>query len=92
MPRLYQADIVTLRVFEVLACGGFLIAWENEELHRLFTVGEELVTWRTTDELAELVKAWADRPEERARIGAAGRARVLRDHTVRQRLRAMLAR
>jgi hypothetical protein len=91
MPRLYQADIVTLRVFEVLACGGFLVAWENEALRRLFTVGEELVTWRATDELAELVKVWAALPEERARIGAAGRARVLRDHTVRQRLRTMLS-
>lgn len=87
--RIYQLDIVTLRVFDVLACGGFLLAHHNAELEELFVVGEELETWRTLPELVEKVRHYLDRPEDRQRIAAAGRARVLRDHTVRGRLAAM---
>lgn len=92
LPRLYQADIVTLRVFEVLACGGFLIAWDCPALRELFTVGEELAAWGAVEDLERQIRYWSARPEERARIGAAGRRRVERDHTVRARLAEMMRR
>ncbi len=88
--RLYQSDIVTLRVFDVLACGGFLITPHTEDLPALFRVGEELETYRTVAELCAKVEHYASRPDDRARIAAAGHARVLSDHTVRQRLERML--
>ncbi len=87
--RLYQLDIVTLRVFEVLSCGGFLIAHHSPDLPSLFSVGVELESWQTTDELREKVAFYAERPDLRAAIGARGRERVRRDHTVRQRLAAL---
>ncbi len=88
--RLYQLDIVTLRVFDVLACGGFLLAQHGDDLAELFVVGEEIESWRTVPELLEKVAWYLSRPEARARIAARGRARVLADHTVGQRVAAML--
>ena len=35
--RLYQNDMITLRVFEVLACGGFILAEYSEALEELLT-------------------------------------------------------
>lgn len=89
--RLYQLDIVTLRVFDVLACGGFLLAQHNDNLAQMFVLGEEIDSWRTISELRAKIEYYLERPELRRRIAAAGRARVLRDHTVQQRVRRMLA-
>jgi spore maturation protein CgeB len=38
------------------------------------------------------VRFYLDHPESRRRLAARGRARVLRDHTVRDRIRHMLSR
>ncbi len=89
--RIYQPDIVTLRTFEITACGGFVIAEETEEIHDLFDVGRELTTWKTLGELKERVGEALENPERRLAVGSAGQRRLLRDHTVEQRLRILLA-
>jgi len=88
--RLYQPDIVTMRVFDVLACGGFLLADRSEALEEMFTPGVELECWSTLEELEEKVRYYQQHPEQAQAIARAGRARVLRDHTIRQRLQTML--
>ncbi len=88
--RVYQSDIVTLRVFEALACGAFVLASDAEELRDLFQPGVELDVWSTLDELEAKVAYWHARPEERARVAAEGRARALRDHTIHRRVLRML--
>jgi hypothetical protein len=88
--RIYQADIVTMRVFDVLACGGFLLAAWSEGLGELFELGTELDTWRTLPELQEKVRFYLARPALRQAMAARGRARVLRDHRVRDRVQTML--
>lgn len=88
--RLYQPDIVPLRVFEVLACGGFLLAEHSEDLEELFAVGEELETYRTREELVEKVSYYLEHPDEARAIAARGRTAIVERHTVRQRVRRML--
>jgi spore maturation protein CgeB len=90
--RLYQPDVVTLRVFDVLACGGFLIAEHSQELESLFQIGDELETYHTQTELEQKVAHYIAHPDEAAAIAARGRAAVLARHTVRQRVRHMLGR
>lgn len=89
--RLVQPDSVSLRVFEVLACGGFLLAEHSEALDALFSVGTELETYRTRTELHEKVGHFLAHPEEAAEVAARGRAAVLDRHTVGHRVRTMLA-
>jgi spore maturation protein CgeB len=52
--------------------------------------GSEVVTFADAGELRELVQYWLARPEERAAIAAAGRARVLAEHTYRHRMETLL--
>lgn len=87
--RLYQPDIVTMRVFDVLACGGFVLAEHSAEIGALFEVGREVVTWSGMADLRAKIAHFRANPAEAAAIAAAGRARVLRDHTVVARLRTM---
>ncbi len=89
--RLYQRDIVTMRVFDVLACGGFVLAEHSPHLHELFEPGREIVSWRSYADLEAKVRHFLAHPEEAAAIACRGRERVLRDHTVDHRLDHMLA-
>jgi spore maturation protein CgeB len=89
--RLYQMDIVTMRVFDVLACGGFLLTERSAELCELFEPGQDLDVFTGADELLEKCRYYLDRPELAARIAAQGRATVLARHTVAERVARMLA-
>jgi spore maturation protein CgeB len=89
--RLYQMDIVTMRVFDVLACGGFLLTERSSVLSELFTPGHDLDVFTGPDELIEKTRYYLARPDLAARIAAQGRATVVGKHTVAQRLGHMLA-
>lgn len=89
--RLYQNDIVPMRVFDVLACGGFLLAERSAELERLFVPGRELDTWSTSAELRAKAAHYLAHPDEARAIAARGRAVVLEHHTIERRLERMLA-
>lgn len=88
--RIYQPDVIPLRVFDVLACGGFMIAEHSNALAEQFKIGEELVAYQTLGELEEMVRHYAKHPDEAARIAAAGLKAVQTRHTMRDRLRILL--
>jgi hypothetical protein len=90
--RLYQSDIVTMRVFDVLACGGFVLTEHSEALAELFEVGVELESYRTLEELREKVEWFLKRPAEVQSVARRGRAAVLERHRISQRVATMLAR
>ncbi|MBY6266501.1 glycosyltransferase (plasmid) [Azospirillum sp. 412522] len=71
---------VNLRVFEALGAGGFLMtdALPAESgLERLFTPGRHLVTYRSPDELVELIRHYLDHPAEAMAIRRAGQRHLL---------------
>ncbi len=84
-----RADMVragyapSVRLFEAAACGVPVISDDWPGLETFFRPGEEiLVATRAEDTLRYL----EEMPEDhRRRVAAAGRARVLREHTARQR-------
>lgn len=88
--RSYQTDVIPIRVFDVLACGGFLIAEHSAELGELFDIGKELVAYHTLDELEEKVEYYLAHPDEARAIAARGLAAVRERHTVRHRVRELL--
>lgn len=90
VPRLYQQDAVAMRIFDVLAAGGFLLAEHSPELVALFRPGVELETYRSPQELVDKARFYLGQPELRRTVAAAGRARVLADHTIGHRLATML--
>ena len=88
--RLYQSEIVTMRVFDVLACGGFCLTEANEEVGRLFAVGTELDVYKNPEDLARRVRWWLEHPDERKLVASSGRQAVLERHTIDQRIGHML--
>ena len=88
--RLYQLDIVPMRIFDILACGGFLIAEYSPALAQLFDVGTEVESWETVDELVEKVRYYKDHPEEAHVIAQRGYQAVCERHTVAGRVLQML--
>lgn len=89
-PRIYQRDIVTLRVFDVLACGGLVLTEPSTDLGELFTDGEHLVTYTGLRDLARKVALLARDPERGGAIGERGRAHVLQHHQLSRRVGALL--
>jgi hypothetical protein len=89
--RIYQPDVVPLRVFDVLACGGFLIAEHSDALAHLFSVGEELESYRTLEELEQKVAHYRAHPDEARAIAERGLSAVRERHTMRQRVKQLLA-
>lgn len=54
---------VSNRIFDVTACGGFLISDYMDEIKKIY--GESIPMYKNSDELSELVRYYLDNEEER---------------------------
>ena len=90
--RIYQSDIVSMRIFDILACGGFVLAEHSTALEGLFEIGVEVESYRTFEELREKVAHYLAHEREAREIAHRGRAAVLARHTIDARVRYMLSR
>lgn len=75
---------LNLRVFEALGAGGFLLtdALSPEAgLERCFTPGRHLATYRSPDELVDMVRHYLDHPDQAMAIRRAGQAHLLEFHS-----------
>jgi spore maturation protein CgeB len=81
---------LSIRIFDILACGGFLLTDARADLKRLFNPGSDLVVFQTKTEMRSLVQHYIDNPEEREKIAQRGRRTVLARHTFAIRLEEML--
>ena len=86
---LQMKGAVNQRVFDVPACGGFLLTDWREQLEGLFENGSETACYHEPEEVAGLVRHFLDSPEERGKVTAAARERVLAEHDYTHRLSAM---
>lgn len=83
-------DFVNPRTFELAACGAFQLVDERRLLPELFVPGVEVATFASATELRERVEHYLAHPEERRALAAAGRRRVLAEHTYDARMTQML--
>ncbi|MEW6041303.1 MAG: glycosyltransferase [Elusimicrobiota bacterium] len=90
IPRIYQRDIVTMRVFDILACGGLLLTEPSEDICCLFTDGRHILTYRNNEELIELVGRFSKCQELGSEIARAGSSEVLKNHLIEHRFRKIL--
>ncbi|HEX2769612.1 MAG TPA: glycosyltransferase, partial [Geobacteraceae bacterium] len=64
---------VNQRVFDVAACGGFLLSDYQEDMDRFFEVGKEAICFRTTEEAVSLAAYYLVKDTERRKIAEAAR-------------------
>ncbi len=88
--RLYQMDIVTMRIFDIMACGGFVLAEYSDEISEIFELGREVETYRTLEELVSKVEYYMSHGNEALEIAARGREAVIKNHTILTRVKYML--
>ncbi len=87
--NLTRADMVaagyspSVRLFEASACGACIVSDEWAGLEDFLTPGEEILLPRDAGEVVGIVTGISD--EERCRIGARARERILAEHTAEHR-------
>ncbi len=83
-------DCPNPRVFDVLACGGFLITEHRPSLEAYFEHGVELCWFKNREELAELVSYYGEHPEEREEIARQGQQKALAEHLAKNRMQKLM--
>jgi spore maturation protein CgeB len=79
-----------MRLFEATGMGSLLITDRKDNLHDLFEIGKEIVTYSSKEEAAELITYYIAHPAEARAIAQAGQSRTLSEHTYRQRMQELL--
>ena len=81
---------IPLRVFDVLACGGFLISNYQAEIPEIFEMGKDLVVYSSIEECADLCEYYLNHESERKEIARLGYETVKNNHTYTIRIAHML--
>jgi len=73
--------LVKVGLFDFAAAGALVLTNRFAEVERNFDYEREIVGFDSTDELLGKVRHYLDHPDQAAAVRAAGRARVLAEHT-----------
>jgi spore maturation protein CgeB len=79
-----------MRVFDILAAGGFLLTESNSALANIFEDGQHLAFYDSQEDLGDKISEWVARPDERIAIARAGRTEVMNKHLISHRVDAIL--
>ena len=90
--NLYPAEIsgVNARLFEAAGCGSAVLNEYRPVIPDLFEVGKEILTFNDFDELVEQASRLLNEPSLTVSIGDAAARRAHRDHTLVQRVTAIM--
>lgn len=78
------------RTFKIPLCGGFEITDDVACIRKYFKDNEEIIIAQDKNDWFEKIAYYLAHPEERRAISAAGRQRVLRDHTYHNRVNQII--
>ncbi|MCK5706187.1 MAG: glycosyltransferase [Candidatus Aureabacteria bacterium] len=87
--RFQQRRGTNQRIFDVPACGGFLITDYKKEIEDLFEK-DEIVFYRSVEELLNLIEFYKNKPDLRKLIAKRARKRVASYHTYEKRMQAII--
>jgi spore maturation protein CgeB len=103
LPKLFNACLINLslpttpiktgvssRIFDILSCGGFVIAAYRSDIANLFKLDEEVVCFHDIDDLREKIDYYLAHPKEREEIARRGQQKVLKRDTYRDRMMEMV--
>jgi len=73
--------IVNLRTFEICMSGNFQLMQYTPCVEEFFDVGEEIICWKTKNDLFEKINYYLKNSDERERIAENGYKRAVENHT-----------
>ena len=88
---LFAVHQASPRVFEVMACGAFLITDRQRDIFSLFGDGEHLVGFDDAEDLRRKIRYYLDHPAERRAVAARGFEETRARHTYVHRLADLMA-
>ncbi|PIE68962.1 MAG: hypothetical protein CSA21_04615 [Deltaproteobacteria bacterium] len=83
---LQMKGAVNQRVFDVPACGQFLLTDHRQQIEDLFERDKEVICFCDQGEIQDLVRFYLTHETARTRIATRARERVLAEHTYEQRI------
>lgn len=87
---LCEGNSLNCRAFEVAGACGLQLIEDKPAVSSCFEPGKEVLTYRSVEEILELVRRAKKEPEWAMKIREAGHARAHAHHTYEQRLRTIL--
>jgi spore maturation protein CgeB len=78
-----------LRIFDLMACGGFVISNYQTEIPELFVPDEDIVLYDSVPDLLAKIEYYLAHDEERAQIAKNGYEKVKKYHSYDERLKIM---
>ncbi len=103
MPKIFHASKInlnitmraiesglSLRVWDVLGCGGFLLTNYQAEIPEYFEIGKDLEVYESTEDLIQKVDYYLHHDAERMEIALHGYEKTARYHTYEIRLAEMI--
>ncbi|MDF2549808.1 MAG: hypothetical protein K0S07_875 [Chlamydiales bacterium] len=89
LTRAYVPSGLPMRVFDILACQGFLLSNDREDLHRLFQPGKDLALFGHTEDLLAKIDHYLTFANERLEMIQHSQE-TIRLHTFENRLQEMM--
>ncbi|MBR1472400.1 MAG: glycosyltransferase [Lachnospiraceae bacterium] len=81
---------LSLRIYDVCGCGGFLLTNWQEELPELYEPGAEVEIFGSKEEMLDKAGYYLEHEEERAAIALRGYERTVAEHTYDRRIAEMI--
>ncbi|MFZ3137734.1 MAG: glycosyltransferase [Thermodesulfovibrionales bacterium] len=81
---------MSARMYTAVGCGAFYLCQHVEGIEEVLVPGKEIVTFRSEQEMIDMIRYYLKNDKERKRIAETGRERILKDHTYEIRTRDML--
>jgi hypothetical protein len=81
---------MSARMYTAVGCGAFYLCQHVEGIEEVLVPGKEIVTFRSEQEMIDMIRYYLKNDKERKRIAETGRDRILKDHTYEIRTRDML--
>lgn len=81
---------LSLRVWDILGCGGFLLTNYQAEIPEYFEIGRDLETYESMEELEQKVQYYLSHEDERIEIAINGYEKTAKFHTYESRLSKMI--
>ncbi|MBI5098984.1 MAG: glycosyltransferase [Nitrospirae bacterium] len=88
MPHIRKS--MSARMYTSVGCGAFYMCRHVDGIEDVLEPGKEIVTFRSDDEMIDMIRYYLKNNEERMKIAYTGTKRVLKEHTYEVRTREML--
>ena len=81
---------LSLRIWDILGCGGFLLTNYQPEIPEYFDIGKDLETYESMEELEQKIQYYLTHEEERIEIAINGYEKTAVHHTWERRIAEMI--